>query len=128
MRCWPVSEIARRADVRARHARREQRRRSIYFTVKRSELVPMMQVFDAPEALSSIGDRRQPRSPAGPALVEQPQRARTAPCSLPGGSCPLWDRSTAEAACARVTAIALGREPGGRRVEGLGRLLVDGPN
>jgi cytochrome c553 len=34
-----------------------QRRRSVYFTVKRSELVPMMQVFDAPEALSSMGDR-----------------------------------------------------------------------
>jgi mono/diheme cytochrome c family protein len=33
------------------------RRRSIYFTVKRSKLVPMMQVFDAPDALSSIGER-----------------------------------------------------------------------
>ena len=36
---------------------RSHRRRSIYFTVKRSKLVPMMQVFDAPEALTSIGDR-----------------------------------------------------------------------
>lgn len=33
------------------------KRRSIYFTVKRSKLMPMMQVFDAPEALVSIGDR-----------------------------------------------------------------------
>jgi mono/diheme cytochrome c family protein len=33
------------------------RRRSIYFTVKRSKLVPMMQVFDAPDALSSLGER-----------------------------------------------------------------------
>jgi hypothetical protein len=33
------------------------KRRSIYFTVKRSKLMPMMVVFDAPEALSSIGDR-----------------------------------------------------------------------
>lgn len=33
------------------------RRRSIYFTVKRSKLIPMMQVFDAPDALSSIGER-----------------------------------------------------------------------
>ncbi len=33
------------------------RRRSIYFTVKRSKLMPMMQVFDAPEALGSIGER-----------------------------------------------------------------------
>ncbi|MFN0052847.1 MAG: DUF1549 and DUF1553 domain-containing protein [Planctomycetales bacterium] len=33
------------------------RRRSIYFTVKRSKLLAMMQVFDAPDALSSIGER-----------------------------------------------------------------------
>jgi mono/diheme cytochrome c family protein len=33
------------------------RRRSVYFTVKRSKLVPMMQVFDAPDALSSLGER-----------------------------------------------------------------------
>jgi hypothetical protein len=33
------------------------RRRSIYFTVKRSKLVPMMQVFDAPEALTGVADR-----------------------------------------------------------------------
>lgn len=32
-------------------------RRSIYFTVKRSKLMPMMQVFDAPEALGSVGAR-----------------------------------------------------------------------
>jgi hypothetical protein len=33
------------------------KRRSIYFTVKRSKLVPMMQVFDAPEALGGVGER-----------------------------------------------------------------------
>jgi hypothetical protein len=33
------------------------KRRSIYFTVKRSKLVPMMQVFDAPEALTGVGER-----------------------------------------------------------------------
>jgi len=33
------------------------KRRSIYFTVKRSQLVPMMVVFDAPEALTSMGER-----------------------------------------------------------------------
>src|SRR5262249_50742030 len=33
------------------------RRRSIYFTVKRSKLMPMMTVFDAPEALTGIGER-----------------------------------------------------------------------
>jgi mono/diheme cytochrome c family protein len=33
------------------------RRRSIYFTVKRSKLVPMMTIFDAPDALGGIGER-----------------------------------------------------------------------
>jgi hypothetical protein len=33
------------------------RRRSIYFTVKRSKLIPMLQVFDAPDGLSSLGER-----------------------------------------------------------------------
>lgn len=34
-----------------------QKRRSVYFTVKRSRLVPMLNLFDAPEALSSTGRR-----------------------------------------------------------------------
>ena len=33
------------------------RRRSVYFTIKRSQPIPMMQVFDWPEHLVSIGDR-----------------------------------------------------------------------
>jgi cytochrome c553 len=33
------------------------KRRSIYFTVKRSKLIPMMQVFDAPDALGGVGER-----------------------------------------------------------------------
>jgi hypothetical protein len=33
------------------------RRRSVYFTVKRSKLIPMMVVFDAPEALVGVADR-----------------------------------------------------------------------
>jgi hypothetical protein len=33
------------------------KRRSIYFTVKRSKLVPMMVIFDAPEALSGSAER-----------------------------------------------------------------------
>jgi hypothetical protein len=32
-------------------------RRSIYYTVKRSKLMPMMQVFDAPEALGGVAER-----------------------------------------------------------------------
>ncbi len=40
------------------------RRRSIYFTVKRSKLVPMMVLFDAPDALQGIG--RRPRTTIAP--------------------------------------------------------------
>jgi hypothetical protein len=32
-------------------------RRSIYYTIKRSKLMPMMQVFDAPEALGGVAER-----------------------------------------------------------------------
>ena len=34
-----------------------QKRRSIYFMVKRSKLIPMMQLFDSPEPLTSVGSR-----------------------------------------------------------------------
>ena len=33
------------------------KRRSIYFMIKRSKLIPMMQVFDAPEPLVGVGNR-----------------------------------------------------------------------
>src|SRR6185436_16089365 len=33
------------------------RRRSVYFTVKRSKLIPMLQLFDAPDANQGIGRR-----------------------------------------------------------------------
>jgi hypothetical protein len=33
------------------------KRRSIYFTVKRSKLMPMMTIFDAPDALGGLADR-----------------------------------------------------------------------
>jgi cytochrome c553 len=44
------------------------RRRSIYFTVKRSQLVPSMQMFDWPDALTSL-DRRTVTTTASQALV-----------------------------------------------------------
>src|SRR5205085_2758815 len=33
------------------------KRRSIYFTIKRSQIVPILQVFDEPDALQGIGER-----------------------------------------------------------------------
>src|SRR6185369_10193301 len=32
-------------------------RRSVYLTVKRSRLLPMLQAFDAPEPIQSVGER-----------------------------------------------------------------------
>jgi hypothetical protein len=32
-------------------------RRSIYLTVKRSQMIPLLQIFDVPEAMQSIGER-----------------------------------------------------------------------
>ncbi len=32
-------------------------RRSVYLTVKRSKMIPLMQIFDVPEAMQSIGER-----------------------------------------------------------------------
>jgi hypothetical protein len=50
------------------------RRRSVYFTVKRSALVPMMVVFDAPEALTPIGDRSSTTvAPQALMLMNNPQ-------------------------------------------------------
>lgn len=50
------------------------RRRSVYFTVKRSRPIPMMQVFDWPEHLVSIGDRSTTTiAPQALALMNSPQ-------------------------------------------------------
>jgi hypothetical protein len=38
-------------------------RRSVYLTVKRSQLLPLMQMFDAPEPIQSVGDRSQTTLP-----------------------------------------------------------------
>ena len=53
-----------------------QRRRSIYFTVKRSQLVPSMMLFDAPDALQGLGQRAvDHRGAAGPGDAQQPAGA-----------------------------------------------------
>jgi hypothetical protein len=38
-------------------------RRSVYLTVKRSQMVPLLQMFDVPEALQSIGERSVTTAP-----------------------------------------------------------------
>jgi len=50
------------------------KRRSIYFTVKRSKLIPMLTLFDAPEALSSKGKRvATTTAPQALMLINNPQ-------------------------------------------------------
>jgi hypothetical protein len=50
------------------------RRRSIYFTVKRSKLIPMLQVFDCPDALSGVGERQATTiAPQALLLLNNPQ-------------------------------------------------------
>jgi mono/diheme cytochrome c family protein len=49
-------------------------RRSIYFQIKRSKLVPMMQLFDQPEPLVSVGNRPSTTiAPQALALLNSPQ-------------------------------------------------------
>jgi len=70
------------------------RRRSIYFMIKRSKLIPMMQLFDAPEPLVSQGDRPSTTiAPQALMFLNSPQV-----------------RSYAQAFARRVTAAAAGDE------------------
>ncbi|MBI3410116.1 MAG: PSD1 domain-containing protein [Planctomycetes bacterium] len=55
------------------------KRRSIYFTVKRSKLMPMMVIFDAPEALSGMAERPTTTiAPQALHLLNNPQVRQTA--------------------------------------------------
>jgi hypothetical protein len=55
------------------------KRRSIYFTVKRSKLVPMMVIFDAPEALSGMAERPTTTiAPQALHMLNNPQVRQTA--------------------------------------------------
>jgi Protein of unknown function (DUF1549)/Protein of unknown function (DUF1553)/Planctomycete cytochrome C len=87
-----------------------QRRRSIYFTVKRSELVAMMQVFDAPEALTSMGDRPSTTiAPQALLLLNNPN-VRADARAFARRLLPAFGRSTAEAVRAGYR-IAFSRDP-----------------
>ena len=50
------------------------KRRSLYFTVKRSHLIPIMTLFDAPDALQGLGQRSSTTvAPQALALLNNPQ-------------------------------------------------------
>ncbi|MEO0975091.1 MAG: DUF1553 domain-containing protein, partial [Pseudomonadota bacterium] len=55
------------------------RRRTLYFTIKRSELVPSLQVFDWPDALTSQGRRTRTTTPSQAlVLLNHPEYRRVA--------------------------------------------------
>jgi hypothetical protein len=71
-------------------------RRSIYFTVKRSQLVPIMQVFDWPDALTGMGERPTTTiAPQALTFMNDPQM-----------------RSWAAGLAERVEAVGAGAAPG----------------
>ncbi len=86
------------------------RRRSIYFTVKRSHLIPMLQVFDWPDALAGVGDRQATTvAPQALLLMNNPQ-VRAYAAGLAKRTAP--DAATTdEDAVAKGYEIALGRSP-----------------
>jgi hypothetical protein len=87
-----------------------QRRRSTYFTIKRSELVPMMQVFDAPEALTSMGDRPSTTIAPQALLLLNNSNVRASARAFAARLLPALDRSPAEAVRGGYR-IALCRDP-----------------
>jgi hypothetical protein len=88
----------------------QQRRRSIYFTVKRSQLVPDMMLYDAPDSLQGLGQRAATIvAPQALAMLNNEQiveRARATARRLlsPAGTTP-------QDAIARGYLIALSRLP-----------------
>ncbi len=87
-----------------------QTRRSIYFTVKRSKLIPMMTLFDAPEPLVSQGSRDSTTiAPQALMLMNNPN-IRTYARNLAKRLVPFADKSIGEAV-KQGYLITVGRKP-----------------
>ena len=89
------------------------RRRSIYFTVKRSQLVPAMQVFDAPEPLVSQGTRPTTTVAPQALLLMNSPHVRSWAAAFARRFSPVSDQPLAEAV-ARAYSFALNRPPTNR--------------
>ncbi len=86
------------------------RRRSIYFQIKRSQLIPLMILFDAPEGLVGIGQRSSTTvAPQALALMNNPH-VRSYAAGLAGRVMPRLKESPS-AAIASAYRLALGRPP-----------------
>jgi hypothetical protein len=85
-------------------------RRSVYFFIKRSRLIPMMQVFDAPEPLLSAGSRPTTTvAPQALLFLNSPHVRRWAAAF----GARLSEAATPEAAAERGYRLALARAPTG---------------
>jgi hypothetical protein len=96
------------------------RRRSIYFFIKRSQLIPMMMLFDWPEHLVGIGQRSTTTiAPQALAFMNNPQFRQYAE-----GFARRLEGHSREAAIAEAYRIAFGREPGETELQ-LGSAFLD---
>jgi mono/diheme cytochrome c family protein len=86
------------------------RRRSIYFTVKRSQMVPAMQAFDAPEPLVSQATRPTTTVAPQALLLMNSPHVRSWAAAFAQRLAPVPHPSSAEAV-ARAYALALNRQP-----------------
>jgi hypothetical protein len=88
------------------------RRRSIYFQVKRSALIPMMMVFDAPETLVPIAQRPATTvAPQALLLMNNPQVGQYAAGLVRRATADAGAGATPEAVIGTAYRITLGREP-----------------
>ena len=94
-------------------------RRSIYLTVKRSQLIPLLQLFDAPDAMQGIGSRQESTvAPQALALLNSPMirglatkfAARVRAAKTPADGIPLAESVD------RAYRIALSRSPSGEEL------------
>ncbi|MBP6784664.1 MAG: DUF1553 domain-containing protein, partial [Verrucomicrobiales bacterium] len=92
-------------------ANAESGRRSVYLRVKRSELVPIMTMFDAPEPNQSIGDRGNTTVPTQALAMMNSNFVRDIANRLQA-RVEATRPATTEEAITRAYEIALGRSPG----------------
>jgi mono/diheme cytochrome c family protein len=85
------------------------KRRSIYFTMKRSKLIPMLVIFDAPDGTVGVGERPSTVvAPQALLLMNNPQVRQWATSF---GARVGKDAQTPDDAIQRAYRIALGRDP-----------------
>jgi len=85
-------------------------RRSIYLTVKRSRLIPFLQMFDAPEPIQSIGDRSTTTVPSQALAMMNSPFVRSRAEKLAQRIKPAMNEP-AEAIAAKAYRLTLSREP-----------------